>query len=432
MKSWKIKFKKNLYEELEKYLFGTSPKENGCFLLAKHIDNILFVTDICYPDDQNWLKIDEDSCIPAPAYISKSISRADDENKAIIFVHTHPKSNHPSTFSYIDIVSNESMFKNLSELIDSPISSLVFSRKGIHGTVFWKSTNFSISDYSIVGRTIEKKLDADIEVKNLDRNLFDRQVLFMKESGIQKIANINIAIVGLGGIGSPLAVMLAKMGVQKITFFDADKVERHNLPRILGANKSSIGKYKAIVVKDFIKTFADIKIEVHSNMIKEPGELKEFDLIFGCVDNHTTRDILNSAAILYAIPLIDSGCAIPLNENGKVEHSVQAVSTVMPDTACLWCSKVINAVTIMEEGLSDTEIEKRIKDGYTLDVNNAPSVICLTNSVASFAINRMLNILGIYSDQYPDRVILDYNSTEFSELNFKKSKKCTCTTNNPF
>jgi hypothetical protein len=430
--SWKVKFKKELYDELHQYLFEVAPSENGCFLLANHIGNILFVTDIIYPSERDWLNIGEDMCVSSSNYLSFAANKADNENKALIFVHSHPREFHPSTFSRIDVVSNEKMFENLSELVENPLSSLVFSKQGIHGTVYWDSVHHDISDYSIIGRTLDFNLDTSMEQKSIDEEELNRQLLFMKQSAAQNLASLNIAIVGLGGIGSPLAVMLSKMGVQNMTFFDNDEVEVHNLPRIQGASKSSIGRHKAVVVKDFIESFSDAAIDVQLKMISDADELMDFDLIFGCVDNHTARDTMNKASYMYAIPYIDSACAIPLNEKGEVEQSVVAVNTVTPDSACLWCSQMLNAIQIMEESLTEEELKQRVVDGYTLDVGKAPSVICLTSAVASMAINRMLNLLGVYSDEYSDRVIIDFNSTLLNESNFEKSKKCTCTTQSAF
>lgn len=430
--SWKVKFQRELYDELHQYLFEVSPSENGCFLLANHDGEMLFVTDIIYPNEECWLNIGEDMCVPSSLYLSYAANKADNEDKALIFVHSHPRDFHPSTFSYIDEISNEKMFYNLAELVEKPLASLVFSQKGIHGTVFWESINHEIHDYSIIGRTLKFNLDAGIDEQTINEDELNRQLLFMKKSGVQSLSNLNVGIVGLGGIGSPLAVMLAKMGVQNMNFIDGDEVEIHNLPRIQGANHSSIGKHKATVVKEFIQTFSDASIVVQLKMLTNAEDLSQFDLIFGCVDNHTARDIMNKASYQFAIPYLDSACAIPLNDDGEVEQSVVALNTVMPSSACLWCSKTLNAIQIMEESLSEEELEQRIKDGYTSDVREAPSVICLTSAVASIAVNRMLNLLGIYSDEYPDRVVLDFDSTLLNESSFEKSDKCGCTKHNAF
>ncbi|MEQ9187715.1 MAG: ThiF family adenylyltransferase [Cryomorphaceae bacterium] len=430
--NWKVKFQRGKYDELHQYLFDVSPSENGCFLLANSTGKLLLITSIIYPKEDNWLDIGEGRCVPSSAYLSYAANKADQEGKALLFVHSHPRDFHPSTFSAIDVISNEKMFRNLTEIVEKPLASLVFSTKGIHGVVYANSEYQTISDYSILGRTIDFNLDTIREQGEFDEDELSRQILFMKKSGVECLTNLNIAIIGLGGIGSPLAVMLAKMGVKRMSFFDGDRVEKHNLPRIHGATKSSTGSYKAKVVKDFIMTFSDAEILVNLKMLNHPNELESFDLIFGCVDNHSARDIMNTASFKYAIPLIDSACAIPQNDNGKVEQSVMVVNTVMPGSACLWCSKTLNAIKIMEDSLSQDELAQRQKDGYLMKVTEAPSVISLTSAVASMAINRMLNLIGIYSDTYSNRVVFDFSSTLLNESSFKKSEKCVCSTKNAF
>jgi hypothetical protein len=430
--NWKIKFQSRKYDELYYYLFNVSPSENGCFLLANSTDKLLFITSIIYPKEDYWLDIGEGRCVPSSRYLSYAANKADQEGKALLFVHSHPRDFHPSTFSAIDVISNDKMFKNLAELVEKPLASLVFSTKGIHGVVYTNSEYQAISDYSVLGRTIDFKLDTKLEQGAFDEDELNRQILFMKKSGVESLTNLSIAIIGLGGIGSPLAVMLAKMGVKCMSLFDGDKVEKHNIPRIHGASKRSIGHYKANVVKDYIKTFSDAEILVNLKMLNHPNELESFDLIFGGVDNHSARDIMNTASFKYAIPLIDSACAIPQNEDGKVEQSVMVVNTVMPESACLWCSKTLDAIKIMEGSLSDDELAQREKDGYLMQVTEAPSVISLTSAVASMAINRMMNLIGIYSDTYSDRVVFDFCSTLLNETSFKKSEKCVCSTKSAF
>lgn len=39
-----------------------------------------------------------------------------------------------------------------------------------------------------------------------------------------------VTLVGVGGIGSPLALALAKLGIPKLTLIDPDRIENHNLP----------------------------------------------------------------------------------------------------------------------------------------------------------------------------------------------------------
>ncbi|WKD85211.1 Molybdopterin-synthase adenylyltransferase [Polaribacter huanghezhanensis] len=430
---WKIKFKECLFNELNTYLFNLSPKENGCFLLANTKGKIIFITDIFYPQEDSWVKRDRDRCIPNSAYISSACLQANHLNKTLIFVHSHPEEHHPATFSFIDDISNDKMFENLKDILNHSIGSFVFSNKGIHGVVFSDSKKQKIESYSVYGETINYIIDAGQKTKRLDIEEFDRQIRFMKNSGIDVLSNINIAIVGLGGIGSPLAVMLAKMGVKNLSFYDFDKIEVHNLPRIYGATKKSIGKYKVDVVKKHIKSFSDdIKIKTYYKAIDTQTDLSIHDVVFGCLDNHTARDTLNKNTLENSILYVDSGCAIPLDDKEVVLQSAISTNVVMNDKPCLWCTNTLNAMTIMEESLTPEELKQRQDDGYVQGVEKAPSVITLTTAVATFAINRFLNIYKILKGSYPTKSMFDFNNNIYFEPKLTVNKKCKCINNNPF
>ena len=58
-----------------------------------------------------------------------------------------------------------------------------------------------------------------------------------------------IGIIGLGSVGSMVAEALARMGMEKFVLIDFDKVEPHNLDRLVGATNDDIGSYKVDIAK---------------------------------------------------------------------------------------------------------------------------------------------------------------------------------------
>ncbi|MFY0602593.1 MAG: ThiF family adenylyltransferase [Flavobacteriaceae bacterium] len=430
---WKIKFRESTYCELTNWLFSTAPKENGCFLLVKNKGKILFVDSIYYPKENDWLLIDESSCSPSSKYISSACFEANKTNSGLVFVHTHPMEGQPKRFSLIDKISNEKLFNNLSKIISQPLGSFVLTKSSIHGVVFFQECYQPINSYSIMGCNIKIIYDINTQVENIGSIEFKRQMLFMKRNGQSLFSSLKIAVIGAGGIGSPLATMLAKMGASEIDLFDDDSVEEHNLPRIYGASHKDINKYKVDVVKKSISNFSSCKIGAFSQKVGSDILIfQKYDVIFGCVDNHTTRAFLNGVSVDLAIPYIDSSCAIPMNDRGEVMQAVTSVTTVMPMHTCLWCSDVIDGMKIMEESLNEDEIKNRKDDGYLSSIIEAPSVITLTTSVATNAINRLLNLIGILSENYPTRVVYDFNDTMIFEPSISNNMECLCKVNSPF
>ena len=69
-------------------------------------------------------------------------------------------------------------------------------------------------------------------------------------------------IAGVGGIGSPTAFLLAKLGCSNLVIFDPDRIEKHNLPSQMFRRKD-VGKAKVVVLSKIIKQFTGLKIEVY-------------------------------------------------------------------------------------------------------------------------------------------------------------------------
>ena len=69
------------------------------------------------------------------------------------------------------------------------------------------------------------------------------------EENIKKLCEINIGIVGIGGIGCPLSQYLVSSGIKKLTLVDGDSVEKNNLNRQILFGVNDIGKKKVNVAK---------------------------------------------------------------------------------------------------------------------------------------------------------------------------------------
>jgi hypothetical protein len=89
---------------------------------------------------------------------------------------------------------------------------------------------------------------------------FWRQTDLVNPSDFDKY---RITVIGAGGIGSPTTLALTKMGIEKISIYDDDKVEKHNLPnqmyRLIDVEKS-----KVEATKDICSDFAGTEITIHN------------------------------------------------------------------------------------------------------------------------------------------------------------------------
>ena len=127
------------------------------------------------------------------------------------------------------------------------------------------------------------------------------------------ISRLRVGIVGLGSVGAIVAEALARIGVSQVTLIDPDKVEKHNLDRLLSGTAHHIGKLKVDLAAESMRDHAtaeNIEITPLAVSIHETKAYQaalDCDVIFSCVDRPVARDVLNFVAQSHLIPVIDGG-----------------------------------------------------------------------------------------------------------------------------
>ena len=79
---------------------------------------------------------------------------------------------------------------------------------------------------------------------------------------INKLKDVKIAVIGLGGVGAIAAEALVRSGIRNIILIDFDRVELSNINRQIPAYHSTLGEYKTEVLK---QRFLDINPELNIN-----------------------------------------------------------------------------------------------------------------------------------------------------------------------
>ena len=90
----------------------------------------------------------------------------------------------------------------------------------------------------------------------------------------QAFSSATVAICGLGGLGSNIAIALARSGVGKLILIDFDRVDITNLHR-QQYKASQIGMYKTDALADNLREIAPyIELEMHIERITEDNAVK--------------------------------------------------------------------------------------------------------------------------------------------------------------
>ncbi|MDX2505924.1 MAG: molybdopterin-synthase adenylyltransferase MoeB [Gammaproteobacteria bacterium] len=183
---------------------------------------------------------------------------------------------------------------------------------------------------------------------------YSRQIMlpYVDIKGQEKLLYSRVIIIGMGGLGSPVAMYLAAAGVGHLVISDFDEVDLSNLQRqIIHSNRDRIGKNKAESAKETLNQLnPDIKVtalthKLDKNSLRE--QVQQADVVVDGTDNFSSRFLLNSVCFEEQKPLV-SGAAIRME--GQV--IVFANQGEGPCYRCLYKEDADNmATTCSENGI---------------------------------------------------------------------------------
>ena len=129
------------------------------------------------------------------------------------------------------------------------------------------------------------------------------------EKGQQRLLKGKVLLVGAGGLGCPTALYLAAAGVGSIGLVDADVVDMSNLQRQVLFGQSDIGRPKVEAARDrLLDLNPGIKINTHHELLTSENVFdvfREYDIIVNGCDNFPTRYLVNDAAVMTGLPVVD-------------------------------------------------------------------------------------------------------------------------------
>ena len=101
---------------------------------------------------------------------------------------------------------------------------------------------------------------------------YSRQII-LKNIGIigqKKIINSKVLIVGVGGLGCPIADLLTRSGIGLIGVIDFDKVSLSNIHRQTLYSTKDIGKFKVNVIKKKLNLInKEVKVKIYNKKADE-------------------------------------------------------------------------------------------------------------------------------------------------------------------
>ena len=235
---------------------------------------------------------------------------------------------------------------------------------------------------------------------------YSRQILLQHVDidGQLRLKQSRALIVGVGGLGSPVALYLAAAGVGELHLADFDHVDLTNLQRQIIHDTQSIGQAKVDSALARLNAInPEITLVAHRTALDTDSleaAVKAVDLVLDCSDNFATREAVNAACVAAGKPLV-SGAAI------RLEGQLSVFDPRRADSPCYHC--------LYGHG-SEAE----------LTCSEAGVIGPLVGLVGSLQALEALKLLAGFGEPMVGRLLLiDALSTRFRELKVKRDPACS-------
>jgi hypothetical protein len=225
---------------------------------------------------------------------------------------------------------------------------------------------------------------------------------------------LHAAIIGAGGLGEPLAVMLANLGCE-LTIVDQDRFGLENANRSWYGNETDrfVGRPKVEMVRDAVlQTRPAARVHALEGDIRDAGTqhaLKPCHLVVVGTDNVASRYVASHMAMTQGQVLFDVGTEIDVT-HGRLSSVRGQVMRLTPGlNLCHHCAGFFKNQDVRQALLHEKDYEEERRRGYIKGADMpAPSVIALNATLAGHAVWEILRYLaGASPDHAPDLVGLD-------------------------
>jgi sulfur-carrier protein adenylyltransferase/sulfurtransferase len=245
------------------------------------------------------------------------------------------------------------------------------------------------------------------EIKRYNRHLTLPEV---GTDGQKKLKAASVAVVGLGGLGSPLSLYLAAAGVGRLGLIDFDIVDYSNLQRQVIHSTKDVGRPKLDSAEDRLRGLNPaLHIDRYETRLTSENALSilgAYDIVVDGTDNFQTRYLVNDACVLLKKP----------NVYGSIFRFDGQVSVFYaPEGPCYRC---------LYPEPPPPGLVPSCTEGGVLGV--------LPGIVGTLQANETIKlILGIGEPAIGRLILLDALKLQFREFKLRKDKDCAICSNHP-
>lgn len=336
-------------------------------------------------------------------FIHRCITYCRDQRLVYLAIHNHGGTGSVE-FSRTDYESHERGYPALLDIASGmPVGALVLAQGAIELDLWFPDGHrTALREARVVGESLTRIYanfkhcyppsppDAPAH--------YERQVLMFGAAGQRLLRSANVAIIGLGGIGSLVNEYLARLGVGNLVLIDPDTIETTNFSRVVGATTADLPRADRMLGSAKVAIAARVAHEAQPGIVpvavvqdftraSSVQQVLDCDFIFLAADTMRARLLFNAIVQQYYIPGVQLGSKVTSEpDTQSIEAAFSVVRQVRPGTGCLWCNQLIDPTKLSQEWKTDHE---RSDQQYgTLSPN--PSVITLNAIAAAHAVNDFL------------------------------------------
>lgn len=188
----------------------------------------------------------------------------------------------------------------------------------------------------------------------------------------ERLSNLKIAIIGLGGTGSYVLDLVAKSSVKEIHLFDGDVFSQHNAFRSPGAASIEELLAKPLKVTYLAEIYDKMRRKIHAHEVFADGKtaaLREMSFVFMCLDRGSAKKTIVNSLVEWGIPFVDVGMGILRAQDSLT--GLMRVTCFVPgaETAAL------GRIDYSDEDLAENEYSTNIQIAELNALNAALAVL---------------------------------------------------------
>lgn len=338
------------------------------------------------------------------AYLARAAKTAREHESGLAFMHNHFTAGWQD-MSNPDVVAERDRISPVTRITGLPLVGLTLGADGSWSARFWNREGHQFNHHwcdkvRVVGSRLRLTYHEDAPRPKRKAKL-RRTIDTWGEKCQNDIARLRIGIVGVGSVGCIIAEALARIGVESVVLIDPDKIETHNLDRLLYAGDGDVGKDKVALAAQHLKrsaTAENFNVVALTGNIQEEGCYRvalDCDLLFSAVDRPLPKDLLNRIAYAHCIPVISGGVYIHNKESdGTLAQAHWSVLSVGPGKRCLRCDgQYTSSDVVMERDGSLDDPSYIANMGEDDEGLTNQNVFPFSANLASFMVIEMIRIL---------------------------------------